>query len=108
MVSTMLCGRDGEIGLAEVAFFVFTGRGRFRHGRGVGREAGGEVFRALDFAFVAGAVEDGFFGGFIAQRLGAGVAGGTVGALDVGRHSATGTEPVAAAAAGKVTFAHNQ
>ncbi len=59
-------GGNGQVGLAEIALFGFTGFGRFREGRRVGRQAGGEVFRALNFALVSGVVEDRFFAWFVA------------------------------------------
>src|SRR5437867_1592126 len=101
-------GRDGEVGLAEVAFFVFDGVRLFGGGASIRGQAVGEVFGAWNLAFVAITVEDGLLGGVITERFGAGIAGGAIGALDVGGHSAAWTEPVAAAAAGKASFTHNQ
>ena len=100
--------RDGEVGFAEVAFFVFAGVRRFGDSVAISGQSGGEVFGALNLAFVASAVEDRLFSGFFTENFGAGIAGRAVGALDVGGHSTAGTEPVAAAAAGKASFTHNQ
>ena len=81
---------------------------RLRLRRAFGRQAGGDVFRALNFLVVPGAFENAV-GLFFARGLGAGFCGGAVRLLVlVLVEAAAGTEAHASApATGKISLTHN-
>ena len=98
-------GRGVQMRLPELS----SPAGRFLLRRRLGRlalrgEAGGQVFRALDFLLMPGALE-GRLRRFLADRLGAGFLGRPVGFV---AESARGAETHAAAAApAKISLTHN-
>ncbi len=94
--------RGNRLWRASPARFPRSGLGRaFR------RQAGGDVFRALDFLRVPRAVIDLVLRRFVADGLGAGLGGVAVGAVGIGVQAAAGPEAHAAAAApGKISITH--
>ena len=96
-----------EMRLAEI-LFVRAGVRRLLFRRSLRRQAGGDVFRALDFAACARFSKTRSGAALFAHHVGAGLHGFAVGFLRAVAEAALGAETHAAAAPRKIIVTHNQ